>query len=141
MPTCAVNANFGTTPSSCSGDPANCSVDWSSFALSAYDNLKSLMVIGIAKDGHLVVGPYDDSQTLLACSTDICNGMFLGDGSYVYVSSPYHPYFVGCWGPANSPPIAQWCSDNSNRAQCGTSGSYLVLALVSLIASIAAVFA
>ena len=59
-------------------------------------------VIGIAKDGHLLVGPYkSDDGTLWSCSDhDICNGVMDDNGNYLYAATNSFPYQVGCWGPA-----------------------------------------
>ena len=58
-------------------------------------------IIGVAKDGHLIVGPYNENGELWACNEhDVCNGTFLDDGSYAYVSTTTFPYVVGCFGPA-----------------------------------------
>lgn len=47
-------------------------VDW---ALGGYDNFKSLTPIGIAKDGHIIWGPYKDDGTVWSdCDVDMCNG-------------------------------------------------------------------
>jgi hypothetical protein len=36
---------------------------------------KSLYPIGLAKDGHIIWGPYrDDGQAWAACDVDVCNG-------------------------------------------------------------------
>ena len=44
-------------------------------------------VIGLAKDGHIIVGPYNKNGDTWACDEhDVCNGTFL-DGQYVYVST------------------------------------------------------
>ena len=65
-----------------------------------------LDVLGIAFDGHVIYGPYDASGNLWQpCAVDICNGIWFGD-LYAYVATSFHPYFVGCWGPANSPLIS-----------------------------------
>ena len=59
--------------------------------------------MGIAKDGHLILGPYNEDGELWSCSEyDACNGTFLSDGSYAYVSTTTFPYTVGCFGPAAS---------------------------------------
>lgn len=58
-------------------------------------------VVGIARDGHLLYGPYNSDLELWHCDDhDVCNGMFMQDGSYSYVSTVTHPYSIGCWGPA-----------------------------------------
>ena len=36
--------------------------------------------VGLAKDGHIIVGPYNSDGELWSCSDhDICNGVFLDD--------------------------------------------------------------
>ena len=66
----------------------------------------SLEVLGVAWDGHAIYGPYDDAGNLWQpCDVDVCNGRFFGN-IYAYVATSFHPYFVGCWGPANMPNIA-----------------------------------
>ena len=58
-------------------------------------------MVGMAKDGHPIYGPYNEYGELWLCSEhDICNGRFFKNGSYGYVSTNTHPYMVGCWGPA-----------------------------------------
>jgi hypothetical protein len=57
-------------------------------------------IVGVAKDGHIIYGPYNENGELWSCDDhDICNGRFFKDGSYGYVSTTTHPYLVGCWGP------------------------------------------
>lgn len=59
-------------------------------------------VVGIAKDGHVIFGPYNENGELWSCDdVDFCNGFFLSDTSYAYASTTFYPYTVGCWGPAN----------------------------------------
>ena len=56
-------------------------------------------MIGLALDGHRVLGPYNsDGELWSAEELDYCNGVYLSDGSYAYVSTTYAPYTVGCWG-------------------------------------------
>lgn len=79
---------------------------------------------GLAKDGHVIYGPYDASGELWSCDdVDYCNGFFHADGSYGYASTSFFPYMVGCWGPAYaSMTIMPSCTSNG----CGvaqTSGS------------------
>lgn len=55
--------------------------------------------MGIARDGHIIVGPYNSKGELYSCEDlDICNGTFLDDNSYAYVMTATFPYVVGCWG-------------------------------------------
>ena len=59
--------------------------------------------IGIAKDGHIIVGPYNEDGELWGCDDhDVCNGVFLSDNSYAYVVTYTFPYVAGCWGPGPS---------------------------------------
>jgi len=56
---------------------------------------------GLAKDGHVIYGPFNAAGETWACDdVDMCNGFFLDDGSYGYASTIRFPYIVGCWGPA-----------------------------------------
>ena len=58
-------------------------------------------IVGVAKDGHVIYGPYNEEGKDWTCNQhDICNGRFFPDGSYGYVSTKQHPYLVGCYGPA-----------------------------------------
>lgn len=75
-------------------------------------------VIGIAKDGHVIIGPYQSNGEIWGCNRDVCNGAFV-DGSYVYVGSDQFPYVVGCWGPGPEPLYRPGCSSNG----CGSLAS------------------
>ena len=77
-------------------------------------------VIGLARDGHVIIGPYHTGGSTWGCSRDQCNGRFI-DGSYVYVSSDSYPYVVGCWGPGPAIEFGPICSNNA----C-TSSDYVV---------------
>ena len=58
--------------------------------------------IGLAKDGHVIIGPYMSTGSVWTCDDrDVCNGATIS-GSYVYVGSDTFPYMVGCWGPGPS---------------------------------------
>ena len=59
-------------------------------------------IIGIARDGHMIIGPWKENGEIWGCDRDVCNGAFV-DGSYVYVGSDNFPYVVGCWGPGPDP--------------------------------------
>jgi hypothetical protein len=55
---------------------------------------------GLAKDGHVIYGPYNADGDLWSCEdVDMCNGFTLTDGSYGYASTTFFPYIVGYWGP------------------------------------------
>ena len=76
--------------------------------------------VGLARDGHVIKGPYDENGELWDCNDhDICNGTFISDGSYVYVATSTFPYIVGCWGPSETQLHAATCSSNSCGAVAG----------------------
>ena len=95
----------------CASDP----FDWALNFGNAFRQ-KELTDIGLARDGHVIKGPYNEDGELWSCDQiDICNGTFLRDGSYVYVATQTFPYIVGCWGPGNNQlmPVSNQCSTNS----------------------------
>ena len=58
--------------------------------------MKSLNPIGIAKDGHIVWGPYKANGAAWGpCDVDVCNGAWVG-GYYGYVATDFHPYLPAC---------------------------------------------
>jgi hypothetical protein len=60
LPPCIVNAANIQTNATCAGIAA-CASDLRSYALSSYDNFKQEIILGVAKDGHMILGPYADS--------------------------------------------------------------------------------
>eukprot|EP00347_Sterkiella_histriomuscorum_P024256 403331763 len=73
-------------------------------------------IIGIAKDGHKILGPYKKGGIIWQpCDVDICNGV-TQNGEYFYVMTLFHPYTINCWGPS--------VTSNSYKAQC-SSNSYV----------------
>lgn len=56
-------------------------------------------MLGIAKDGLLIIGPYINGKKVDCKKLDQCNGMTLKDGSYVYIFTDTYPYTIGCFGP------------------------------------------
>ena len=48
--------------SSCSS-VSECSSNIANYSISLFNNYRSLNVIGIAKDGHAIYGPYDSTGT------------------------------------------------------------------------------
>jgi hypothetical protein len=62
-------------------------------------NIKTLIPVGIARDGHFIYGPYNqDGKLWTKCEVDVCNGKII-NGKYAYVMTTFHPYTIGCWGP------------------------------------------
>jgi len=91
--------------------------------------------IGLARDGHVVIGPYKSDGDNWGCDDrDACNGAFV-DGSYVYVGSSTFPYVVGCWGPG---PDASWAPTCSSSG-CGTATGALQSVVYSVATLAAAV--
>jgi hypothetical protein len=63
---------------------------------------RTLTPLGLAKDGHIVWGPYDkDGNLFERCDVDVCNGLWL-DGYYSYVATSFAPYLPGCFGPGST---------------------------------------
>ena len=76
-------------------------------------------VIGVARDGHMIIGPFKQDGNSWGCADrDVCNGAFV-DGSYVYVGSETFPYVVGCWGPGPAPLYQPGCT----KSPCGSLAS------------------
>lgn len=88
--------------------------------------------VGLARDGHVIVGPYNSSGETWDCDEhDICNGTFLSDGSYAYVATKTFPYIVGCWGPSEEQKhyVPSSCSTTGCGAVAGLSFMLGTLAL------------
>jgi hypothetical protein len=94
-------------------------------------------VVGIAKDGHVIFGPYNANGELWACDDlDFCNGFFLTDTSYAYASTTFFPYTVGCWGPADGQlgDFTPSCTTNAcGDAESGISLNLAAVALISMV--------
>jgi hypothetical protein len=90
----------------CSSD-VNCTADIRTYSVMKIKHAqKSFMPIGIAKDGHIIYGPYSNNKVLWQpCDVDICNGLIINN-QYVYVSTMFHPYTVGCWGIGSRPDLS-----------------------------------
>ena len=57
-------------------------------------------VYGLAKDGHLMVGPTKaDGSDWTIADRDMCSGAVV-ENKYVYVATKVFPYVLGCYGPA-----------------------------------------
>jgi hypothetical protein len=111
--------------SSCSLDPPSnptttcdaiqaCNESIANYSISMFKNHTSLTVIGIAKDGHIIYGPYTSNGKLVTTGFDICNGMFFDSiGNYGYFVTGSFPYVIGCYGPGNYPTnILPSCTEN-----------------------------
>ena len=90
--------------------------------------------IGLARDGHMILGPYKEDGNQYGCADrDVCNGAMVGT-SYAYVGSDTFPYVVGCWGPGPQQLYAATCSAKS--CEGGLSG--ISMAVPALLAALIA---
>ena len=101
------------------GNVSNCSPtigclnNVSYYSIQTFSSYRTLTVIGIAKDGHIIYGPYLASGTLVTSGFDICNGMFHDStGNYGYFATRTYPYLTGCFGPGNYPNFTPNCTTN-----------------------------
>ncbi|CAF3703011.1 unnamed protein product [Adineta steineri] len=108
---CQVNPPTGNI-SSCSGT-SSCISNVATYSISSFSNYQTKTVLGIAKDGHVIYGPYLSSGTRVTTGFDVCNGMFYDSiGNYAYFATSTYPYLVGCFGPGNYPSFAPNCTTN-----------------------------
>jgi predicted outer membrane repeat protein len=76
------------------------------------------MVIGLAKDGHMIFGPYYKDGTEATSGHDVCNGVHFDVDDdknvdvYGYFARTTFPYVVGCYGPGNYPQVYPSCTSN-----------------------------
>ena len=94
--------------------------------------------VGLARDGHIIMGPYNSDGELWDCTTDdldICNGRFFSEdgGDYRYVTTETFPYTVGCWGPTNG--------QTEFHASCASSTCGAISGLALMTATLALAFA
>lgn len=107
-------------------DASGCLTSTNSFMISSIDSVNTVATyvtgnydtpIGLAKDGHAIIGPYMSTGANWTCSDrDVCNGATIS-GSYVYVGSDTFPYMVGCWGPG---PTTHTYMPTCTSSGCGT---------------------
>ncbi len=100
---CVVSADtYAATPLACA-ESADCTDDVLAYGEDAYANYQSITPIGVAKDGRIIYGPYnDDGELVSSCDVDVCNGATI-NGNYGYFATNFHPYVPACFGPGNSP--------------------------------------
>lgn len=68
--------------------------------------------VGIAKDGRPILSPYkNNGMPYDDCEVDVCNGVEIG-GHYMYATTFFHPYIMGCYGKGNKLELYQQCSTN-----------------------------
>ena len=80
------------------------------------------VILGLAKDGHFIFGPYYKDGSEATAGFDVCNGVHFdrdGDKSedvYGYFSRKTFPYVVGCFGPGNYPQVLPSCTSSPPTA-------------------------
>ncbi|CAF1240060.1 unnamed protein product [Rotaria sordida] len=112
---CALNPPTGTIGSCKSTSACNASI--ANYSISKFSSYRTLTVIGIAKDGHVIYGPYDSTGAEVTRGFDICNGMVYDSiGNYAYFATRTFPYITGCFGPGNYPSFLPSCTTNKPAA-------------------------
>ncbi|UJR25031.1 hypothetical protein I4U23_006391 [Adineta vaga] len=113
---CAVSPPVGNI-TSC-GIDNSCITNVAGYMISTWpSSAKKLTVIGIAKDGHVIYGPYLNTGELISSGVDICNGMFYDSiGNYAYFATTKYPYITGCFGPGNYPSFGPTCTTNGQSS-------------------------
>jgi hypothetical protein len=107
---CMVNPPSGSI-TACAG--TTCISSIANYSISGFSNYQTMTVIGIAKDGHVIYGPYLSANTRITSGFDVCNGMFYDSiGNYAYFATSTYPYLVGCFGPGNYPACGPNCTTN-----------------------------
>ena len=100
-----------------------CANNVANYSMQTFSSYKNLTVIGIAKDGHVIYGPYLSSGERVTSGFDICNGMFYDSiGNYAYFATSTYPYITGCLGPGNYPAFTPNCTTNGPNSY--TKSSY-----------------
>lgn len=95
-------------------------------------------IVGIAKDGHMIYGPYNDKGNFWGCDDhDVCNGAFI-EGNYVYLSTKTFPYVLGCFGPGPQQTLAVTCSESSCPNNSNDDGNGAISNAVATISTLIA---
>lgn len=130
-------------PGTCDETDVNCyPTDWTSSQLKGWvaKDGDHGGVFGIARDGHVIYGPYNANNELWSCEdVDLCNGFFHMDGSYGYATTTRFPYVVGCWGPGPAAVSGKYV--HTFEPSCTSNGCPSDNALVSLSLQIASLVA
>ena len=146
--TAAAASSPSTKPGVCTATGVDCTATtfWYNNWTKPSDGLNG-GIYGLARDGHIIYGPYNTSNELWSCDDlDPCNGWWpdFASGEYAYAATTFFPYTVGCWGPvgtgsATSPtdvtvPAAPTCSSNAcpSGGLSGINFSYLIAAGLAL---------
>ncbi len=123
---CQVNPPNGSI-SACAMT-SSCISSIANYSIAGFSSYQTMTVIGVAKDGHVIYGPYLSSNTRVTSGFDVCNGMFYdSNGNYAYFATSTYPYLVGCFGPGNYPSFGPNCTTNgvSNYSMSSYAISFL----------------
>lgn len=92
-------------------------------------------VVGLSKDGRPIYSPfYSNGRAYSGCDVDICNGMEI-EGNYAYVTTQFHPFIMGCYGPGATGELPrQQCS--SKPRTCGKGAIYMAVSTFGTIAAL-----
>jgi hypothetical protein len=136
MSPCIFDGSLKSLPNAyaCSDD-STCKKDKLNYILKARTSQKTLLPVGIARDGHKIYGPYDaNGATWNACDVDMCNGLEI-NGEYAYVMTTFFPYTVGCFAEGNQPTLFASCTINPRSCTSASfmTMGYAILALMSLL--------
>ena len=137
---CVYDISIKSIAEDCSQN-SQCSQSVTSWALSQTPQSQQTMLpIGLARDGRIIFGPYKSDGTLWQpCDVDICNGVKTGR-YYFYVSTMFHPYTVGCWGPG-SQGLGIEASCSANPRKCDVSfGQKAVISIFTLALAVLIIF-
>jgi hypothetical protein len=92
---------------------SSCISSIATYSISGFANYQTKLVIGVAKDGHVIYGPYLSANNRVTSGFDVCNGMFYDSiGNYAYFATSTYPYLVGYFGPGNYPSFGPNCTTN-----------------------------
>ncbi|CDW76269.1 UNKNOWN [Stylonychia lemnae] len=114
LPPCLYHADKIQTSKYCD-NVTDCFTDMASYSKKIYTDFSNTWtLIGMAKDGHKIIGPYTAGNSEFDCQAlDICNGIRdSSSGNYTYVAVTTFPYVVGCYGPGAYVTFNSVCSKN-----------------------------
>lgn len=137
---CILNGDKENTPGDCADDEVcdnnNHDGPWLT-AINTWNNTADFGgVVGLARDGHVIFGPYNEQGEIWACDEhDICNGVWFANDMYGYVVTPTFPYVLGCYGPGEIQydAVEASCSTNSCYACQGLTAATATLAVLYLL--------
>ena len=136
LPPCVIGSSYISTTRSCAAVSA-CTSDLKTYALTGFASSKALTVVGMAKDGHVIYGPYDSSGDLFDCNDlDICGGYTFSDGDYGYIYHTTYPYIINCWGPGSDLTYYSSCSSNTCESDASLLLAKITVAFAGLMALI-----